>query len=139
MVKNQTITLDCTCLDYFFQENEIKQADPQSPVALMEHVEESLKPPLDEPLEEPCEDLDVDRPPELLTLTSDTNTSLMEQSACSDNSYVKCELPSASSFRGADSLSDFHRRAPSEFRLVKKIWTVTLLFLILAASNSDYL
>lgn len=49
---------------------------------------------------------------------SNMSASLMNQSTCSDNSYVKCELPS--SFIRTNSSNDFQRGggAPSEFRLV---------------------
>ncbi|XP_067938115.1 TATA element modulatory factor-like isoform X2 [Watersipora subatra] len=42
-----------------------------------------------------------------------TDSIAMDQSTCSDNSYVKCELPVSSNM--ADSVGEYQRRAPSEF------------------------
>ena len=56
--------------------------------------------------------------------TSGMTGSLMNQSTCSDNSYVKCEIPS--SFSRVDSSYDMQRGggAPSEFRFVSLIFLV---------------
>lgn len=45
----------------------------------------------------------------------DAEQSVMEHSTCSDNSYVKCELPT-SSLNRVDSSNDCNRGAASEFR-----------------------
>lgn len=45
-------------------------------------------------------------------------SAVMDQSTCSDVSYVKCERPS-SSFHRTESGSDFNRVVPSDFRYNK--------------------
>ena len=65
--------------------------------------------------EEEAADLSADRDTDETTGSPDSMVpSVMDQSTCSDNSYVKCELPS--SINRTDSTGEFQRGAPSEFR-----------------------